>query len=113
MNLEKIMAILVIVSFSLTSINILIVQEISLTKEEAIEISRNSKLVRSFLEDADRYTLEVHHLNKTQAGMDHGVWDITWYIHPNNAPSAFAYVVSHTIDEETGEILREEAMSLR
>lgn len=108
-NLERIMAILVIASFSLTSINILIVQGNFLTIEEAIEISRNSELVQNFLEDADRYTLEIHYSNQT----DHGVWLITWYIHPEDAVSAFAYVVSHTIDAETGEILREGSASMR
>jgi hypothetical protein len=110
---EKLMAILVISVFALTSISIFVVRGGSLTREEAIEISRNSKLVRSLLEGADRYTLEVHYLNKTQVYEDHGVWSIMWYIHPIDAPSAFAYVVSHTINEETGEILSEGSASLR
>jgi len=118
---------LVIVSFAFTSINIFAVQGGSLTREEAIEISRNSGLVREFLENADGYTLEVHHMNRTQIDRlieeyprrrewypdDHGVWDVTWYIHPVDAPSAFAYVVTHIIDEETGEITHEGAISAR
>lgn len=112
-NKEKVMAILVVFSFVLTSISIFAVQGGSLTKEEAIKISRNSKLVRSLLEGADYYTLEVHYLNRTQVNNDRGMWFITWYIHPIGAVSGFAYVVSHSIDEETGEILDEGWSSLR
>ena len=83
-----------------------------LTKGEAIEISRNSELVQRLLDDADRYTLEVHHQNRTNF-WDRGVWHIVWYIHPEKAPSAFAYVASHTIDDRTGEILDEGTASLR
>lgn len=115
MNLDakKATVILVVFSFTLTSINMFVVQGGSLTKQEAIGISRNSKLVRSLLEGADYYTLEVHYLNKTQINKDHGVWCITWYIHPMDAASAFRYVVSHSIDEETGEILDEGWASMR
>jgi len=107
MNAEKLLVILVVFAFAFTSINMLVLQGNALTKEEAIEISRNSELVRSLLEDADWYTLEVHYLNNTQ------VWHIMWYIHPRDAVSAFRYVVSHIIDDETGEILAEGSMSAR
>lgn len=113
MDMERILAMLVIVSFVFTSINMFVVQGGSVTKEEAIEISRNSKLVRSLLEGADRYTLEVHYLNKTQSGKNHRRWHITWYIHPTGAVSAFSYIVSHSIDSKTGEILAEGWASAR
>jgi len=112
-NLEKILVILVVASFVFTSINIFAARRGLLTREEAIEISRNSKLVQSLLENADRYTLEVHYLNKTQSGKEHGIWKIMWYIHPTGAISAFEYGVSHSIDEETGEILDEGWISFR
>ena len=105
----------------------LVVRGDSLSREEAIEISRNSKLVRSLLEDSDRYTLEVHYMNETQVNKtreeqpwlqkfypkDHSVWSVTWYIHPEGAVSAFAHVVSHVIDAETGQILHEGWASMR
>lgn len=124
---EKLLVMLVVFSFAFTLINTFVVRGGSLTEEEAIEISRNYGLVRDFLENADSYTLEVHHMNQTQIveliekypyrreefPQDHGVWYITWYIHPKNAPSAFKYVVTHIIDEETGEITHEGATSAR
>lgn len=127
LNLERMMVMLVIVSFAFTSINIFAVQGFSLTREEAIEISRNSKLVRNLLEGADYYTLEVHYLNKTQVNeareeypwlqkyypKDRSVWTVSWYIHPEGAVSAFRYGVWHVIDAETGQILHEGSASAR
>jgi len=110
---EKLIVIFAVIVFALTFISMFVVRGGSLTREEAIGISRNSKLVRSLLEGADRYTLEVYYLNKTQVYENHGIWSITWYIHPIDAPSAFAYVVSQTINEETREILSEGSASLR
>jgi hypothetical protein len=104
--------IIVVVSFSLTSIATLIAFGKPITRE-AIEISRNTWLVQSFLKNAERYTLEVHYKNETQSGISHGIWYITWYIHPVGAPSAFAYFVSHSIDAVTGRILDEGVASLR
>lgn len=110
---ERLLAMLVVFCFAFTLINVLVAQGVSLTEEEAIEISRNSKLVQSLLESADYHALEVHYLNSTQVNENHGRWLITWYIHPIGAVSAFSYVVSHSIDEETGEILDEGWLSLR
>lgn len=107
------LAIFVVFSFALTSISIFVMQRDLLTKEEAVKISKNSELVQSLLENADRYTLEAYYLNKTQSGRDHEIWYITWYIHPTDAVSGFSYVVGHSIDGETGQILDEGAISLR
>lgn len=109
-NIERTMATLAIVSFALTSINTLIVKGNMLTRKEAIEISRNSELMRSLLEDAERYTLEVHYSKQTE---NHNIWFVMWYIHPEGAVSAFAYCISHIIDGETGEILYEGSASAR
>lgn len=79
----------------------------SVTRQEAIEIGRNSDLVSSLLEHADRYSLKVYYRNRTQANRDHGVWTITWCIHQKGDPSGAAASVSQAIDEETGEILDE------
>ena len=106
-NAEKVIVVLVVASFALTSMSTLITAGNPLTREEAIEISRNSQLVQRFWENADRYMLEVNYQNQTD------VWHITWYIHPMDAVSAFAYVVSQSIDGETGEILDEGAASIR
>ena len=107
MNIEKMIMALVIVPLALTSINTLIIQGNSLTREEAIEIGKNSQLVQSLFKNAEFYTLEVNYENQTD------VWHITWYIHPMGAVSAFRYVVGQSIDGETGEILDEGATSAR
>lgn len=96
-----------------TVVGMLAVAGTPITREEAIEISKNTKTVQSFLETADRYSLEVHYLNRTHNGGDSGIWNIVWYIHPLDAPSAFAYIVSHSINEETGELLSEGTASIR
>ncbi len=128
-NAEKVIVTLVLLSFALTSINRLVVQGRSLTREEAIEISRNSELIRSLwhlVEDADWYTLEAYYLNETRTGElkeqnpeyyeflpdDHGVWLVTWEIGPSKSGPA-TIIVEHYIDEETGEILHEGGISLR
>lgn len=96
------------------------------SEEEAIEISKNSPTVQEQLQNADRYTVEVHYLNVTRIAelkegrlelglspgyeflpTDHGAWHVVWYIHPKGAASAVAVVIGHYIDEETGEILHE------
>jgi hypothetical protein len=84
----------------------------SLTKDEAIKISRSSPLVQKSFENADRYTLEVHYQNASSP-KSHGVWDITWYIHVKGDPSGVAIGVSQSIDEENGQILSEGSLILR
>lgn len=98
----------------------------AITAEEAIEISKNSPTVQEQLQNADRYTIEVHYLNATRVAQlkegrlelrlspdyefvpdGHDVWYVVWYIHPKGAASAVAVVIGHYIDEETGEILHE------
>ena len=107
LTVEKTLTMLIISVLMLASATTLALQEGTLTREEAIEISRNSSLVRALLEETNLYTLEVHYLNQTK------VWNVRWYIHPSEAPSAFAYVVNHEIDGQTGEILHEGTASMR
>jgi hypothetical protein len=79
-----------------------------LTREEAIEISRNSPLVQESFENSDYYAIEVHPPDER-----HDTWEITWYIHPIGAPSAAAIGVTQNIDELTGEIVAEGSIGLR
>jgi len=124
---EKVIVTLVVLSFALTVINMLVFQGFSLTKEEAIEISRSTRLVQDWLAEADRYGLEVFYLNSTQVNKareefpglremypeNRSIWVVTWYIHPKDAVSSFAYVAGHVIDEETGQIFYEGSASAR
>jgi len=126
-NAERTFSILIITAFVLTSIIVYATGSNSLSREEAIDISRRSELVCTLMENADRHTLEVHYMNKTQVNKareempwlkedfpeNRSVWTVTWYIHPEGAVSAFAYVVSHVIDAETGQILHEGWVSMR
>lgn len=127
MNTERILTTLVILNLVLTSITALVLSSHPLSRDEAVELSRNSELVCILMEDAVGYSLEVHYMNKTQVNRaretnprlqeiypeDRSVWTITWYIHPEDAPSAYAHVVSHVIDAETGQILHEGTLGLR
>ena len=130
MSLEKTIAVLVIVSFALTSTNSLILHVGLITREEAIEISRRTELVQSAIEDADYYGLvegDTFYLNQTQVNKareespwlrkyypkDSSVWIVTWHFHPKGAPSAAGLIVCHIIDAETGQILHEGQLGLR
>lgn len=93
----------------------------NVTKEEAIEISRNSPTMQKYMENATRYSLvEAEHLNVTTVKSmkeskpkyygnlpdDHGVWKIVWGFRLK--PYGIDYTeLYHYIDEETGEILQE------
>ncbi len=65
-RLEKLVVSLLLVAFFSALASTLVMKGFSLTKEEAIEISRNSETVQKEMEYADRYNLEVHYLNSTQ-----------------------------------------------
>jgi len=90
----------------------------TITKQEAIEISRNTPIVQEALsyggEEASRVTAD--HWNATYIALlrqehpnlreienlpeDHGVWRVFWVILPG-------YDILHFIDESTGQILFE------
>lgn len=80
----------------------------SLTKEEVIEISRNSPLVQKSFENSDRYAIEVHPPDE-----GHDTWEVSWYIHVRGDPSAAAIGVTQNIDGKTGEIVAEGSIGLR
>ena len=128
-NLEKTIAVLVIVSFAFTSTNLLVLQGGSITREEAIEISRNTELVQGLwhlVEDADWYTLEADYLNENCINElkeqnpqyyeflpgDHCAWHVEWEIASSKWGAAII-IIHHFIDAETGEILHEDGISLR
>lgn len=111
-NAEKLLVSLVVLSFALTSLVIFLGPRRLVTREEAIEISRNSESVRSLLEDSDKHYFRVHYMNMTGIS-DHGMWYINWLIHLIGTGSAAGVVVTHHIDEVTGEILKEGRLELR
>lgn len=116
-NIEKVMVILVLFSFALTSITILIVQGNSLTGEEAIEISRNTSIVQEALSYGGIPRVTADYWNATyiislkqkypndeefeNLPDNHGVWRVFWIIFPPEEH------ILHYIDELTGEVLYE------
>jgi len=118
-NAEKVIITLVALSFALTSASTLITAGNPLTKEEAIEISRNRPIVQEAFNYAGDvvYTMKAEHwdaayiisLKEKHPNMidwqnlpeDHGVWMIHWTI------TVPGLLVTHYIDEFTGEILFE------
>jgi hypothetical protein len=121
---EKLLMSLIMLILVFNVADTVIMQGFSLTKEDAVEIGRNSKLVGELAEQAYEVTLEVHHLSATEVNeakenfswlpypANRSIWLITWYIRPSN-DSAFTHVVGQIIDDETGQILDEETASLR
>jgi len=104
-------------SFALTSINILIVQGGSLTKEKAIEISKNTSIVReafnmnkgTIFVEADYWSTDYIAKQREKGPGDvlgklpddHGVWRVHW---TNDAPG---YRILHFVDELNGRVLYE------
>ena len=93
----------------------------TITKEEAIEISRSSPTMQEYIEKATDYFLsEAEYLNVTMVKSmkeqnierygslpdDHGVWEIVWgmFLKPYGIDFTSLW---HYIDGETGEILLE------
>lgn len=112
--------IFVIVSFVLTSIVTLIAEGNLLTKEQALEISRNTPVVQAALNDphteSNMMIIAVHYwsvtwiksLKEKQPDVDwrflpddRGVWRVQWDITPPG------YQILHFIGELTGTILYE------
>lgn len=126
-NIERIPIILIVLLFAVTLMNMLVMQGSSLTREEAIEISRNSRVVGDLLKDAEYYTLIVRYMNSTQVNKareefpslnesypeNRSIWLVTWYIRPKDAVSSFSYIVSHVIEEDMGQIIYEGLASER
>lgn len=117
-NLERIIVTLVIVSFSFTSLSLLSIPEVPLTREEAIEISKGSSLVQEGLAIAYGTSIEALYHNSTEVEQKkegpsrylyenvpegHSVWEIRWYI----GTGIGGYVIGVIVDAEVGVIITE------
>lgn len=116
-NAESTLVFVVLVSFVLTPINMFVVQGGSLTREEAIEISRNALIVQEALSknkgtmliEADYWSIDYISVEREKGPGDimeklpddHGVWRVRWI---NDAPG---YHILHFIDELSGQVLYE------
>jgi hypothetical protein len=125
---ERVIVILVVVSFVFTSVYVLMLQGIPLTREEAIEISMNTTILREAQErgynvvvvsdvQTDYWNADFIRSSKekllnefgklpyeyTKLPDDHGVWRVFWIVPPG------LYIL-HFIDELSGQILYESCL---
>lgn len=124
---ERILIAVGLIFLAFASIETFATGERTLTEEEAVQISMNTPLVRQWLENSDRHSMNVLHLNRSEIDKlleewpgirerfpeNHGVWEVGWSIHPAGAPSAAAIDIDQIIDEETGEVTSEGSVGLR
>jgi len=124
LNIEKLMIMLIVLSFALTSINVTLRGFSTLTRAEATEISRNTWIVQRVFNRGHHveYSLEAEYWSGTHIltlkkehpnaeewqnlPEDHGIWKIHWWI------SAPGYIIIHYIDEYTGRILFESCVGI-
>ncbi len=121
-NLERIIITLAVVSFVFTSVSLLSIREVPLTREEAIEISKGSSLVKEGLAIAYGTPVEAHYYNSQRIeelrelnpdfweekvarklSKGHSIWEIIWYIHKGIG----GYTIGVIVDAEVGAIINE------
>jgi hypothetical protein len=91
------------------------------TEEEAVEISKNSKLVQEGLTRSSKFTVETDYYNSSRVeqlkgGPDgaefektpegHSVWQVIWWLFYQTKPGGYDIIV--IVDAETGKLLHEE-----
>jgi len=116
-TLEKAIIMLAIGTFVVTSISIGALGG-SITKEEAIEISKNSGLVKEGMSTYDHSQVEamyynsslVEQMKKGHAGdiyekvpEEHSIWKVTWAFNPGGLMIGYTVIV--IVDAETGTIV--------
>lgn len=121
MSLEKTIALFVIAAFIVTSVNSLSALGNPITREEAIEISKNSNLVKESLAVAYSFTIEANYYNSSMVEQlktshlreifenvpeGHSVWQVIWWFRYSEGLAA-GYDIIVIIDAETGTIIHE------
>lgn len=116
----------------LTSVYSLIPLPAPMTREQAIEVSKTSELVRDGLRVARSFTVETHYYNTSQleelekwhstpifknvpksafwegkVPAGHSAWEVLWWFSGFGAPSE-GYVVIVIVDAEKREIIHQE-----
>ncbi|MBX5327351.1 MAG: hypothetical protein ACQXXH_04695 [Candidatus Bathyarchaeia archaeon] len=127
-KLEKVMVLVVIGVFIVSSVNSLSGLGDPITREEAIEISKNSELVKEGLAVAHRFTIETNYYNSSRLEQlrkwhsdeifknvprdafweekvpeGHSVWEVIWWFRYGVG----GYNVIVIVDAETGTIIHE------
>jgi len=131
---DRVIIIVVIGTLIVTSAGLLYSPVLSnpVTREEAIEISKNSELVREGLAVARGFTIETHYYNSSgleqlrewhsdeifknipkdafweeKVPEGHTAWQIVWWFGDTGAPSE-GYAVIVIVDADMGMIIHEE-----
>jgi len=120
-KLEEVIILLVIAAFIITSVSSLITIPDPSTREGAIEISKQGRLVKMGLARLRSFTIEAQHLNASTVEQlkrghlrviyekvpeGHSVWNLTWWFKYNERIGAYSVII--VIDSETGAIIHEE-----
>ncbi len=121
MKVEKAIILLVIAAFLTTSVSSLSVIPDASTKDGAIEISKEAKLVKDGLVRSQSFTVEAHYLNASaieqlkkghlraifeKVPEGHSVWEVTWWFRPKRELWGYSVIVE--VDSETGALIHEE-----
>jgi len=119
---EKLVVSLVLVVFFVAIASTLILQGFSLTKDEAIEISRRSDTVQWYMDRVVSYSVEAYYWNSTKVNQvreefpylqeqypeNRSVWTVIWHIHTCLHAYTSSSIIFHVIDDETGQIVYED-----
>lgn len=129
-SIDKAIMLLVIGAFIVTSINSLNALGDAITREKAMEISRNSELVKEGLAIAYSFTIETNYYNSSRLEQlrkwhsdemfenvprdafweenvpeGHSVWEVIWRFRYQTKPGGYNVII--IVDAETGAILYE------
>lgn len=119
MNIEKAIILLVLGAFVVTSISSLSALGGPIAKEQAIEISKSSALVKQGLAVAHSFEVDATYYNSSMVDrlreghnkemyakvpVGHSVWNVVWSIYKGVG----GYVIIVLVDAETGTILHDE-----
>jgi len=127
-SLERILVTLVIVSFAFTLVSLMSIREVPLAREEAVEISKGSSLVKEGLGIAYSFSVEANYYNsqriehlrewhqneifknvskdefwEEKVPKGHNVWEIIWYF----SEGVGGYTIIVIVDAEVGTIINE------
>lgn len=115
---EKVIILTIIGVFMLPSIGLLSALVQPIIREEAVEISKNSELVKKGLAEAHSFSVDAVYYNSSMVERmkighnreiyehvpeGHGVWDVIWDINKDVG----GYFIIVIIDAETGTIIHE------
>lgn len=126
-KLEKSVVLLLLVILFVVMANTFFLQGFSLTKEEAMEISRRSDTVQWYMDRVVSYSVEAYYWNSTNVNQvreefpylqeqypeNRSVWTVVWNIHTYLHANTSSSTIVHVIDDETGQIVYESQIGQR